>query len=125
MAEALFNKIAKKKHIDGVRAQSAGIYVAEGAPASSNAVAALSEIGIDLKHFSRQLTREMIHSSTAVYTMSPDAAELLKNAFPEDTEKISFLGKGIPDPFGGDIEIYRKCRDSILDAVKNIADKVK
>lgn len=126
MAEAIFNKLAAEKGIMDIKARSAGTAADDGAPAAVNAVAAVREIGVDLKnHAARRLTREMIHSSAAVYTMTQADAELLKKALPADAAKISVLGKGIPDPFGGDIEIYRMCRDSILAAVKNITDKVK
>ena len=33
-------------------------------------------------------------------------------------EKIAVLG--ISDPYGGDIEVYRHCRDEIVNSVKEI-----
>jgi hypothetical protein len=29
---------------------------------------------------------------------------------------------GIPDPFGGDIETYRSCRDAIIEAVDELIE---
>lgn len=121
MAEALFNKLLADGGITDIKAQSAGLAAAAGAPASENAVEAVRELGADLgAHVSRQVTREMIDGSEAVYTMTKPHAAMLKKAFPDAAGKINVLGGGIPDPYGGDIEVYRSCRDSILAAIKNI-----
>ncbi len=86
----------------------------------------MQELGADLSgHKSRQVTREMIESSEAIFAMTQSHAALLKNAFPDYAQKINVLGSGIPDPFGGDIEVYRKSRDSILAAIKKYIEQVK
>lgn len=125
MAAAICNKLLKDEGID-IKAKSAGIAAMPGEPASKNAVAAAGEIGADLSaHTARQVTREMIDGCDAVYAMTRAHAEMLKRAFPDCAGKISVLAGGIPDPFGGDIEIYRHSRDTILEAVKNIIEQVK
>jgi len=126
MAEAIFNKLLEDGGAADIKAESAGLAAAPGAPASENAVAAAGEIGAELAgHAARQVTREMIDTSAAVYTMSASHAEMLKKTFPDIAGKIKVLGNGIPDPYGGDIEVYRSCRDSILAALKNIYEQVK
>lgn len=125
MAEAIFNTLAKKIRVDAL-ALSAGIAAEPGSPATENAVLAAKEIGVDISsHKSRQLSREMISGCDKVYTMTASHTSLLRSLFQNDKEKISVLGGGIPDPFGGDIEVYRGCRDSILAAIKNIIEQVK
>jgi protein-tyrosine-phosphatase len=126
MAEAIFNKMLAEGGITDIMAQSAGLTANEGAPASENALAAAREIGADLSgHAARRVTRGMIDGSAAVYTMTGPHAAMLKKAFPDAADRISVLGGGIPDPFGGDIGVYRSCRDSILAALKKIIEQVK
>jgi protein-tyrosine phosphatase len=52
--------------------------------------------------------------------MTESHAQMLKILFPDAADKIKVVGVGIDDPFGGNIDVYRKCRDQILDALKNI-----
>lgn len=126
MAAAIFNKMAKDMGIDDVRAESAGLAVMPGEPASKNAITAAGEVGADLsEHSARQVTREIIDGCEAVYAMSQAHANMLKESYPDSADKISVLAEGIPDPFGGDLETYRYCRDTILKAVKNIIEQVK
>jgi protein-tyrosine phosphatase len=125
MAAALMNKLLAENKITDIIAGSAGIAASEGESASINAIAAAREFGVDLsKHSARQVTREMIEGSDAVYTMSPPHSQGLKATFPEYAGKISTLGSGIPDPFGGDLNIYKVCRDSILAALTILIDKL-
>jgi protein-tyrosine-phosphatase len=126
MAAALMNKILAENKITDIIAESAGIAAHEGEPASINAVKAARELGADLSdHSARQVTCEMIAGSDAVYTMSPSHLQRLKEAFPEYAGKISLLGSGIPDPFGGDLNIYKVCRDSILATLTILINQVK
>ena len=43
---------------------------------------------------------------------------MLMQFFLEKQKKIAVLG--ISDPYGGDIEVYRHCRDEIVNSVKEI-----
>lgn len=121
MAEALFNKMIKDENIADVSASSAGIAAYAGSPASENAISAAGELGADLsKHKARLITHKLIDGSDEIYCMSDSHAKALKGLFPEAEKKIKVLGGGIRDPFGGDINVYRACRDQILAALKNI-----
>ena len=37
-------------------------------------------------------------------------------------DKLKCYVLGIPDPFGGDIETYRACRDNIFEAVDELVE---
>ena len=52
------------------------------------------------------------------YCMSQSHAKMLMQFFLVQPEKIAVLG--ISDPYGGDIEVYRHCRDEIVNSVKEI-----
>ena len=125
MAEALFNQLAKDAGLD-VRAESAGIYALPGASAAQNAILAVCDCGAKIDcHAARQVTREIIDGCDVIYAMTAEHVALLKAQFPDAGRKIYLLGDGIPDPYGGDIEVYKRCRDSILAALKKIIEQVK
>lgn len=112
----------RSKELSGVNVSSRGL-TADGSPVSANSAAVMKEAGIDIsRHVSRQLTDGDISAADKIICMSPShAAVLLSAGVPK--EKLSVLGGGIPDPFGGSIEIYRNCRDLIFSAVDRLADQ--
>lgn len=120
MAEALMRQ---ELHRRGIVASvtSAGLF-ADGAPITDNAATVLSEVGADMfRHRSRPFTREIAEAADVVVAMTDDHRRLLCAAgVPED--KICLAGGGITDPFGGDLAVYRKCRDQIAGAVRQLAD---
>ena len=103
MAEAIFNDMAEKNGVC-VRAESFGIATSTGLPVSENSVIACKEIGIE--------------KYEKFYCMSQSHAKMLMQFFLVQPEKIAVLG--ISDPYGGDIEVYRHCRDEIVNSVKEI-----
>ncbi len=90
-----------------------------GDAAAENAVEAMSELSLDIS----------AHRSTAISTLDLDADRIICMtashrdaliAAGVDSTKISVLGGGISDPFGGDISVYRKCRNEIIDAIDKL-----
>jgi protein-tyrosine phosphatase len=55
--------------------------------------------------------------------MSNEHAQILSLYYKVDAEKIFVLN--ISDPYGGDIDIYRSCRDEIYNSIKEIISQVK
>ncbi len=109
MAEALLR--AK-----GFDASSAGIFPNVGAPASPNAVTVMKEIRMDISnHRAVELTPEMIQDADAVLTMTEEHRAICLSGCPDCEDKIVALG--ILDPFGGDVEIYRRCRDELNEKI--------
>ncbi len=112
MAQALL----EAKKLQGVSVKSAGIF-ADGSPISNGSLNALREIGIDYSHhISTPLSDELIDWADVIYCMSPSHLAALKGI-----SKARLLGCGIADPFGGDENIYRLCREQIAAAVENIS----
>ena len=105
----------KSKGIPNLEVESFGIY-ADGSAVSKNSSEAMAEIGIDIsEHLSRPLDRSVLKADK-IYCMSEShRTALLSLGISE--EKVFVLSGGIPDPFGGDIEAYRICRDSIIKAI--------
>jgi len=122
MAEALMRAELRRRGISAP-VISAGL-AARGEPIAHNAAAALAEWGIDAaRHRARPLTRDMWEAADAVAVMTEDHRRLLLAAgVPAD--KLRVLADGIPDPFGGDIAVYRRCRDALQQAVCDLADEL-
>ena len=114
MAEALFN-ISGKNAV----AMSAGLAASGASPASPNAIAAAREYGADLKnHISVQITAEMIENADLILTMTKAHKMYLPQS--DNIKTLSeFAGAGgdVSDPYGGDIEVYRKCAAQIKELI--------
>ena len=118
MAEGILNDIAKKERLD-ICAKSAGISVSPGNPPSQNAVEACAELGVDIsKHESSQLTNDLFYEADAVVPLTETHRLIMLDAF-KDAEKI-MPALGVFDPYGGNIDDYRKCRDMILGKIREI-----
>ncbi len=117
MAQVIFNRYAEDNGIDAA-ADSAGIAAASGMSASENAIIAMKEVGIDLSgHSSKVISRELLNSADLIVCMSEGHAELLKAA---GYSSVVF-GKGIPDPYGYNLDEYRSCRDCMFEAMESVA----
>ena len=82
-----------------------------GLPVSQNSDIAMAELGIDIKdHISIPLSKELIDWADKIICMSPSHKQILESI----GVTALVLGDGIPDPYGADIEAYRKCRDEII-----------
>lgn len=124
MAEGIFRSLLRKDTNENIVCQSAGIAAVPGQSAAENAVLAMKEIDIDISsHESRRLTPEEIMTWDVYFVMSETHGYILEKAgVPRDRIYVS---ETIDDPFGGDLDVYRKCRDSIALAVNNFYDKLK
>ena len=118
MAEGIFNKLAVEKKID-VTAESFGIATVMGMDVSDNSKIACMEIGVDLSgHTSTAVNDIDLDKYEKFYCMSQSHANMLSEFFLIPVSKIVVLN--VSDPYGGDIGVYRKCRDEILKSVEEI-----
>ena len=129
MAAVIFNQLAAQSGLDYV-AESAGVAAVGDRPASDNAVKAVAEIGLDLSaHRTRFLPSLDLNKYSLFGARNDEHYEILKSiGIPENmlrllrrapnVDDIYDLRQGIVDPFGGDLNAYRKCRDEIIGAVK-------
>lgn len=121
MAEAIAKQYAATHCPDNhYEITSVGLNTFNGSPASQHAINVCREIGIDLtSHRSQRLNPEIAEKTDLFAVMTPHHAAFLRQCgIPED--KITVLGGGIPDPFGGDEATYRACRDAIANAVADL-----
>lgn len=119
MAEGLFRNMAPE-HTCG----SAGLSAAPDQPASPEAVLCCKELGVDISgHQSRQLTRGELSNWDLFFPMTRAHGSVLESAG-VPPERLYCPGE-IADPFGGGIEVYRACRDSIVRELKGLLDALK
>lgn len=113
MAEGYFNSLS----LPLITAESRGLS-ASGCPVSENSALVLGELGIDISaHLSRLITEEDKSADRIICMTEGHRAALSAAGF----DKLSVLGNGIPDPYGGDIDTYRQCRDSIINEIRTLA----
>lgn len=125
MAEGIFRELIKNdREFDGLMCQSAGLSANNGELASVNSVTAMKEIGIDIsEHRARKITPEEIPMWDAFFTMSKTHAYILERGG-VPTDKI-YVPSYIDDPFGGDLQEYRNCRDKIHEEVSSFYNRLK
>ena len=112
----------KSKNIPWLNVKSCGLF-GDGSPVAENAVAVMKEIGVDIKtHISANICKEDILWANRIICLSPSHLNQLLSAGVSQ-KKLCLLGNGIEDPFGGDISVYKKCRDEIVSAIDKLFEE--
>ena len=123
MAELLFNAVAPA----GVRAESAGLAAVAGSPLNDAAKTVLAERNISGRGFrSRPLSAPLAAAATMIVGMTAAHCREIVSRFPECADKTAtLLADGdVPDPFGGDAAVYRRCLERMLPAVQKLAAEI-
>jgi protein-tyrosine-phosphatase len=131
MAEALARKIAERRGIADLNVASAGTNALENIPATDEALLVGMERGVDLTgHRSRQLTPGIISEADLIFVMTPGHLEQVKQMGGRgkvhviDEYASGAADKGISDPYGGDLEAYRKTADALEDELERLFDRL-
>lgn len=130
MAEGLLRDMASKKGID-INVNSAGTFAFDGEEVSMEAVEVMKEEGIDIsKHKARILHRDLVESADLILTMSKNHKRQLLNKYDDIADKVYTLKEyaykreeDIEDPFGRGLDAYKKAKEEIKEAIKEIIDK--
>lgn len=127
MAEKIFNDKAGKLNID-VRAISRGVVCADGQPMNANAKKIMTENSLDTNHSSKQITYADIESADIIITLTAAHKMYLENLFGK-SEKFFSIGEitdggDINDPYGGDVDVYRRCYDLLDKAIDKLIGKL-
>ena len=118
MAQGIFNKLAEDKGLD-ICAESFGVSAMTGLPVSENSVEVCKEIGVDISALrSTDVVDVDLDKFDAFYCMSQSHMALLFQCYGVSLDKMKLLG--VSDPYGGNTEIYRMCRDEIYNSVEEI-----
>ena len=124
MAEVLSRRIASEVGLDPLDVRSAGTHTRSGRGASEGALGAARRHGLSLeKHVSTVLSKELVEWADWIFAMGPGHLFRLRELGGE--EKAVLLGAfatvgmeertgaepnhlAVPDPFGGDAEVYEQ-----------------
>jgi protein-tyrosine phosphatase len=114
MAMALFRaRILVDPDLKDWRTGSAGVWAADGQPASQLAIETMARRGNDLKtHRSRCIHAKILENYDLVLVMEDSHKEALQVEFPEHADKIFLLTEmvgvsyDIDDPYGGSAQEY-------------------
>ncbi len=113
----------KAQNLKGLTVESRGLYC-DGSPASINSRIVTSEWGIDIsEHISKTVSADDLNADLII-CLSENHYNMLIGLVP-NKEKLIILGNGIPDPYGGDLDIYRETRNEIAKAIDTLIDSGK
>ena len=130
MAECLLNALSKEYPIlDKFIFQSAGVFAQDNQPASNNSQKAIEDKSLSLEsHRSQQLTQELIDQAYMILGMTSSHIQQLEFQYENLPERIfpfrHWLESSeidIPDPFGGNLNEYQNCLESIEESIPSIA----
>ncbi|MBE6688690.1 MAG: ribosomal-protein-alanine N-acetyltransferase [Ruminococcaceae bacterium] len=122
MAQACANIFFENNDIDA-KAYSCGLAAGVNDEASPNAVQAVKErYGIDFSHRAVQINEQLITDSDVIVGMSRHHAETVFQLYPHllKGKILISMPRDIPDPYGQDIEIYRKALDVIHEGIHQL-----
>ena len=102
----------------GISAFSRGL-CADGSAVSFNSKEVMAELGIVISgHISKSLKAEDLLEAEKIICMSHSHKTAVLSV--ADEKKVFVLGNGICDPYGGDMETYRICRNQITDELDRL-----
>ena len=128
MAEGLMRHMLRGR--SDVQIASAGLGALDGQPPSEYAVQVMAELGIDISYYRSQSLRvPLVEQADFIFTMTRQQQDAIQTIYPAAAEKTFVLrefedaeviGKDISDPIGQPIEVYRRTRDQIRNALPSI-----
>ncbi len=120
-----------KHHTKEVTIKSAGVFAADGSPATSHTVEALHEQGVPIEHLSQLLSRDLVEWATYILTMTHSHKELALQRFPEAKGKIFTINEfshgqstDVMDPFGSSLEVYRQTYKELDTSIQLLLNKI-
>lgn len=119
-----------QQRVEGLRVCSAGLAAEVGQPAATEAVAVLSEMGIDIQaHRATQLTQQLANDAELILTMTAAQTRSLQSLYPLMRGRIfsirGFDDADIDDPMGLPISAFRVCLDALKDGIDYWARRLK
>jgi protein-tyrosine-phosphatase len=131
LAEALARKIAARRGIEDLNVSSAGTNAWDNTPATDEALLVGMERGLDLTgHRARRLTPTMVSEADLIFVMTPSHLQPVKQmggrgkAHVIDEYASGAADQGISDPYGGDLDEYRRTADTLEDELAKLFDRL-
>jgi len=111
----------------GYRVRSVGMHGVDGASASSGAVQAMKERGLDLSsHVSRSIDIGMVRQADHIWTMCQHHAEGVLQMVPTVRDRVERIGgdRDIEDPIGQPQGRYDECAQDLADALRRRFEEI-
>ncbi len=123
MAEGIFKKILDDRGITDISCRSCGLAAYTGDQASPQAVEVCAERGIDITNHRATVFNGYIFDETDIMVcMTENHKGAVMQLNP--TFRVMVPDGGVPDPYGGTVEIYRDCADSLEDFLNRFLDSI-
>lgn len=126
--------LAKQNLLGEFEVSSAGLSAQNGAKASSYAIKAMEEMGLDLDgHRARQATAEIFAQADLILTMTGSHKKVILHVMPELNGRVytlkEYVGNSMEDldvldPFGQSIDTYRQCSKEIRKLLEKSMEKL-
>jgi len=113
--------VTNAQYSDTYIAKSCGTMAAQGSPMSAHAQSSLAEreIGGDHAHHTSQpVTEELLSWAHVVVPLTESHNSQLLFAFPDHADKLRPFASDISDPFGGNLQDYRRCLEDICSGLE-------
>lgn len=132
LAEVIARAAARARGLDGLAVSSAGTSAWEGASASDGSLLVALEHGLDLAaHRARTLSPALIEQADLILTMGPSHLERVHvlGGSARAHQLTHYASRGasdapISDPFGGDLDVYRRTYDELDELVERVLDRL-
>jgi RpiB/LacA/LacB family sugar-phosphate isomerase len=129
MADGLLKHMLRGRN--DVQVVSAGLGALDGATATDAAIEVMAELGIDISsHVSQPLNSDLVRQADYIFTMTRQQQDMIHALYPAAAEKTFLVrefeeagtaeNKDIADPIGQPLEVYRRTRDQIRDALPSL-----
>ena len=124
--------MASSRDLPDVAVRSAGTNANAGSVASDGSLLVALEEGLDLSgHRAQELTAELVHWSDLILVMGPHHLDRAETLGGEGKTFLltAYASRGensapVPDPFGGDLPIYRETYHELMRQIGNMFDRV-
>jgi|LGOV01.1.fsa_nt_gb protein-tyrosine phosphatase len=126
MAESILrHKLKKLKVYKGFKVDSAGLNIRSSDTIEENAKAVLKASKIlPVRHRARVLNKNMLKNYDLVLTMSDEHKDQLKGYNNVHSLKEFTNGIDVPDPYGQDIEFYKKTFRLLEFSLEDVLNKI-
>lgn len=134
MAEVIARAEAERRRLRGIESRSAGTYAWGGQPAAAPGILTARARGLDLGgHRSTPLDESLVAWADLVLAMEAGHVEAVRRVSPDARVAVvtEFLpqddprhGGSVPDPIGGDREVYEETFELLERAVRGLLDRI-
>ncbi len=126
MAERIAARMLRSRGNTAMKLGSAGLHALNGNQSPAEAAKAMSEVGLDITdHRARLVLPGMDEEYSLIVLMDRYNLREFLTLFPQAEAKArlmrAFAGNGkkqdVEDPYGGPVEAYRQCRETLTEAL--------